>query len=195
MNTNLIFVGVGGQGVVLASNILSQACLNAGYDVKKAEVHGMSQRGGSVSSHLRFGETVHSPLIPLGEADWVVSFEWMECLRYFEYLRPGAQILTSTQRIVPVSVTFGMADYPESVEQRVESRGMHLLSVPALDIAQDLGNPKVVSTVMLGALANHLDMKDEQWLEAIAQSVPAKVLELNQKAFFAGKACREAVAR
>lgn len=191
--SNIIFVGVGGQGVVLASNVLAQACLNAGYDVKKAEVHGMSQRGGSVSSHLRYGEKVYSPLIPLGEADLVVSFEWMEALRYLEYLKPEGTVLVSSQKIIPVSVTFGQGDYPENVEERINNRHHRLVKLDALETAQELGNPKVVSTVMLGALSHHLDMTDEQWLEAISQSVPEKVRALNEKAFYAGKRCREAV--
>ena len=194
-NKNIIFVGVGGQGVVLASNVLAQVCLNAEQDIKKAEVHGMSQRGGSVSSHLRYGEKVFSPLIPLGEADIVVSFEWMEALRYLEFLKPGGILVVSTQKIVPVSVTFGMGDYPDDVEERIKERGFDLISLDALGIAQELGNSKVVSTVMLGALSNHLKLTEKQWLEAIAQSVPPKSLEMNEKAFEAGRKCLEAVAQ
>lgn len=187
---NISLVGVGGQGTLLASEILCQVALLAGKDVKKSEVHGMAQRGGSVVSQVRVGEKVYSSQIGVGETDILVSFEKLEALRFAHFLSPDGVALVNDQEIKPVTVSSGQAEWPADLDDRLASTFNKLELVPALKIAQELGNVRVVNVVMIGALSNHLEIDDSTWREAITALVKPKFLELNLKAFDAGKAAR-----
>ena len=187
---DFILAGVGGQGTILASDVLAEVGLEAGYDVKQAEVHGMSQRGGSVSSHVRWAEQVYSPLIAMGTADVLVAFEQIEALRMAHCLRPGGLALASLQAIPPITVSAGPALYPSPDYLRVELARFagRVHWVPALDIARDLGNDKVANVVMLGALSSFLEVPVSVWLKVIESRVPARFLQLNRQAFRRGRA-------
>lgn len=189
---NISLVGVGGQGTLLASNILCQVALLTGKDVKKNEVHGMAQRGGSVVSQVRVGEKVHSPMIAVGETDILVSFEKVEALRFAHYLSPNGIALVNDQEIRPVTVSSGQSQWPDDLNGRLKSTFSKIELIPALDIARDLGNIRAVNVVMIGALANHTDISDDIWRESIRQLVKPKFLDLNLKAYDAG---RSAMAR
>ena len=186
---DFLLVGVGGQGVLLASDILGEVGLKAGYDAKKSEVHGMAQRGGSVVSHVRWAEKVLSPLIGLGEVDYLLALEKLEALRYIEVLRPGGTVIVNDHRIPPVSVSSGNDEYPD--DQRVrrvlgEVAG-DVQSVPGVGLAEELGNARASNVVMLGALSKFLDVDLATWLEVIAERVPEKYVELNHQAFLKGR--------
>jgi indolepyruvate ferredoxin oxidoreductase beta subunit len=186
---NFLLAGVGGQGTLLASNVLAEAALAAGFDAKKSEVHGMAQRGGSVNTHVRWNaKRVHSPLIGLAEADFLLAFEWAEALRYAEYLKPGGAAIVNQHTIEPITVTSGGAHYPtaENLLQVFGAITNHLLIVPATAIAQDLGNVRVANVVLLGALSTLLDVPEKMWLQVIESRVPPKYVALNRKAFQAG---------
>lgn len=187
---NLLVVGVGGQGTLLASNILAEVGRRAGYDVKKSEVHGMAQRGGSVSSHIRWAESVSSPLIPLGKADILVSLERVEALRYLEYLGPSSRVILNDHVIVPVTVTTGSASYPnrESILGTIQQVTTHVLVIPGVSIAKDLGNARASNVVLLGCLACYLSVDRSVWQEVIADMVPARYRDLNLEAFARGYA-------
>ncbi len=185
---NFLLVGVGGQGTLLASNILARVGVRAGFDVKKAEVHGMAQRGGSVSSHVRWGEKIYSPLIGQGEVDYLVSFETLEVLRYLGMLRPGGTVLVSTIHIPPLSVSSGGDVYPDDDEVRriVSQVTDDLRFVPSLRLAEEAGNARAHNMVMLGALAGRIaGIAPETWLEVIAELAP-RLVEVNRRAFQAG---------
>jgi indolepyruvate ferredoxin oxidoreductase beta subunit len=184
---NISLVGVGGQGTLLASEILCQVGLLSGKDVKKSEVHGMAQRGGSVVSQLRIGEKVNSPLIALGETDILISFEKVEALRFAHFLSPDGIAMVNDQEIRPVTVSSGQSEWPEDLDSKLKSRFSRLELVPALEIAQSLGNVRVVNVVMIGALANHTEISDDIWREAIKSLVKPKFLDLNLKAYDAGR--------
>lgn len=186
--TNILIAGVGGQGVLLVSEILSEACLRAGCDVKKSEVHGMAQRGGSVTSHVRFGKQVHSPLIEKGQADVLVSFEELEALRWIAFLKPGGTVVVNAQRIAPITVSSGVSTYPEDVLEQLRERTSRVVAVDGIGIAQKVGNPRVVNVVLLGALSNHLNIEESIWRETISARVPPKTVDVNLKAFEAGRA-------
>jgi indolepyruvate ferredoxin oxidoreductase beta subunit len=186
--TNILIAGVGGQGVLLVSEIFSEACLRSGYDVKKSEVHGMAQRGGSVTSHVRFGEQVHSPLIEKGQADVLVSFEELEALRWIAFLKPGGAVVVNAQRIAPMTVSSGVASYPEDVLEQLRERTSRVVAVDGIGIAQEVGNPRVVNVALLGALSKHLKIEENIWRETISARVPPKTVEVNLKAFEAGRA-------
>ena len=186
--TNILIAGVGGQGVLLVSEILSEACLRSGYDVKKSEVHGMAQRGGSVTSHVRFGKQVHSPLIEKGQADVLVSFEELEALRWIAFLKPGGTVVVNAQRIAPMTVSSGVATYPEDVLEQLRKRTSRTVAVDGIGIAQKVGNPRVVNVALLGALSNHLNIEASIWRETISLRVPPKTVEVNLRAFEAGRA-------
>lgn len=190
---NFILAGVGGQGTILASDLLAQVGMDAGYDVKQAEVHGMAQRGGSVSSHVRWGPVVYSPLIAAGEADILVGFEQVEALRCAHFLRPGGIVLVNQQAIAPITVSAGPALYPsmESLRSGLAQVTERVFWTPAMDIARALGNDRVTNAVLLGALSALLDVPERVWLKAIESRVPARYLQLNQSAFLQG---REALA-
>jgi indolepyruvate ferredoxin oxidoreductase beta subunit len=191
---NFLLAGVGGQGTILASNILAEVALAAGFDVKKSEVHGMAQRGGSVNTHVRWdADRVRSPLIGLGVADILLVFEEAEALRYAEYLRPDGAAIVNQHIIKPITVTSGGAQYPAETDlDRVYGAltdRLHL--VPGTGIAGDLGNTRAANVVLIGALSTFLDIPVGTWLEVIEARVPPKYVELNRKAFMRG---REAVA-
>jgi len=185
--TNLILCGVGGQGVLVASQILAQTALAAGHDVKKSEVHGMSQRGGSVISHVRFGKEVFSPLISAGEADVLLAFEPLEALRYLHYLRPGGTIVLNEARVLPQPVHVGDAEYPDDVVEICMRIAGEVIATNATHAAEQLGNRRVTNVLMLGMLSHFLSLPDQHWLAAIKNRVPPKSLELNQMAFLHGK--------
>ena len=185
---NIMIVGVGGQGSLLASKLLGKLLLTKGYDIKVSEVHGMSQRGGSVVTYVRFGDKVYSPIIDKGEADYIVSFELLEAARYVEYLKPDGKIITSTQKINPMPVITGVAEYPSNLEKKIEDIGINIVAIDALSLAEKAGSAKAVNIVLMGVLSSHFDFTDEEWNYAIEESVPTKFLELNKKAFSLGRA-------
>lgn len=183
---NIMIVGVGGQGTLLASKLLGRLLLGKGYDVKVSEVHGMSQRGGSVVTYVRWGERVFSPIIDRGQADCILSFELLEAARYTEYLKPEGRIIVNSQQINPMPVIAGMAEYPENLEQTMKAAGINVDALDALSLAQEAGSSKAVNLVLMGRLAKHFDFTKEEWMDAIEQSVPPKFLEMNKKAFELG---------
>ena len=187
---NIALVGVGGQGILLASEVLSRTALLAGQDVKKSEVHGMAQRGGSVVSQIRFGERIFSPLIPEGETNVLVSFEFLESLRYADTLAPGGLALINDQIIRPVTVSSGQQPWPDDLEARLEKAFPNRRVIDALSLARDVGNLRTVNMVMAGALSCHLDLPEPAWLQAIADVVPARHQEVNVRAFTAGRGLR-----
>jgi len=184
---NISLVGVGGQGILLASEILCRVALLGGKDVKKSEVHGMAQRGGSVVSQVRIGEKVYSPLIGVGETDYLISFEKIEALRYAHFLSPEGMAMVNDQEIRPVTVSSGISKWPEDLDGRLTSTFPKLELIPALEIAQKLGSTRAVNVVMIGALSNHLDIDESVWHQAIKELVKPQFVELNLGAFEAGK--------
>ncbi|MBE8954412.1 MAG: indolepyruvate oxidoreductase subunit beta [Quinella sp. 2Q5] len=184
---NIIIVGVGGQGSLLASKILGHLLLNAGFDVKVSEVHGMSQRGGSVITYVRFGEKVFSPVVDKGQADFIVSFEILETARWLSYLKPGGQIVTNTQQIDPMPVITGAAKYPADLVDKIRAAGVKIDAMDCLTLAQSAGSAKAVNIVLLGRLSHYFDISEDAWQASLAACVPAKFLELNRRAFDLGK--------
>lgn len=186
---DFLLVGVGGQGVLLASDILAEVGLKAGYDAKKAEVHGMAQRGGSVVSHVRWAEKVLSPLIGRGEVDYLLALEKLEALRYIEVLRPGGTVIVNDHRIPPVSVSSGGDEYPDDqrVRRVLSEVAGDVRFLPGVELARELGNARASNVVTLGALSQCLDVDLDIWLEVIAERVPEKYVELNRQAFLAGR--------
>lgn len=184
---SIMIVGVGGQGSLLASRLLGNVLLAQGYDVKVSEVHGMSQRGGSVVTYVKYGDKVYSPVICEGEADAVISFELLEAARWLPYLKKGGHLITSTQKIDPMPVITGAAEYPEDLEDKIRSAGVELVAVDALSLAEKAGSPKASNVALMGALAKRLDFDDKYWEQAIEECVPPKFTELNKKAFSLGK--------
>ncbi len=183
---NVMIVGVGGQGSLLASKLLGRLLLTRGYDIKVSEVHGMSQRGGSVVTYVRFGDKVYSPVIDKGQADYIVSFELLEAARWTEYLKPGGKIITNTQQINPMPVIIGAAEYPQDLLGKMRAAGIDVDALDALTLAEQAGSSKAVNLVLMGRLSKYFDITPAEWLEAIEASVPAKFLELNKKAFNLG---------
>ncbi len=190
MTKNIMIVGVGGQGTLLASRILGNTVINEGYDVKVSEVHGMSQRGGSVVTYVKFGDKVYSPVIDLGEADIILAFEMLEAYRSMPYLKKGGKIIVNTQKINPMPVITGQAKYPENIEEKIKSR-MEYIGVDALKIANEAGNSKAVNVVLIGVMAKSTDIPYEKWIETIKTTVPEKFLEVNIKAFELGYNMKE----
>jgi indolepyruvate ferredoxin oxidoreductase beta subunit len=188
---NVLFSGVGGQGIILASKILAKCAFDSGYMVKESELHGMAQRGGSVTSHVRFGEEVYSPLIHKGKADFMVALEELEGLRYAFYLKPDGKVILNQKRVVPPSVNPAVAPYPEDVKHQLESMGFHVNSVNALEIANNLGNPKVENIIVMGILSRYMPFPLSAWEEVIKKSVPAKTIEINLAAFGKGREITE----
>ena len=188
MTKNILIVGVGGQGIILASEVLAKVAMRAGYDVKQSEVHGMAQRGGSVSSHVRFGKQVFSPTIPMGEADVLLSFELLESLRWLHYLMPGAATVVNAQQIDPMTVASGKAEYPKNVRETVMSRGLRPFFIDGRAIAESAGHIKAVNVALLGVLSTLLEFDRSLWEEAIRNRVPAKSLDINFRAFEMGRA-------
>ena len=181
---NIMIVGVGGQGSLLASKLLGYLLLKEGYDVKVSEVHGMSQRGGSV---VRFGDKVYSPIIDRGEADYIVSFEEMEAARYLPYLKEGGRIVTNTQQIDPMPVITGASAYPEKLIEKLEEKGAQVDAMDCLTLAEEAGSSKAVNIVLMGRLSKYFDIPAEKWQQAIEALVPEKFREVNLKAFALGR--------
>lgn len=187
-STSVVLVGVGGQGILLASAVIAQAALSVGYDVKTYEIHGMAQRGGSVVAQVRYGKKVNSPLIPKGEASVLASLERTEALRYTDYLAPNGLAVVSDQIIVPVTVSSGAAKYPEIDEAGLRKFFPNLVYVHAIEHAIELGNARAANVILLGALSTKLDnLNDDAWMGAIKKCVKPKFLDLNVKAFYLGR--------
>nr|WP_320116033.1 indolepyruvate oxidoreductase subunit beta [uncultured Desulfuromonas sp.] len=185
--TNILLAGVGGQGTLLASEVLSEVLMLAGYDVKKNEIHGMSQRGGSVSSHVRFGEEVYSPIIPEGETDILFGFELLETYRNLPLLKKGGTVITNNLKLMPPSVATGQERYPEGLEERICQQVEKSLVVDGLALAMEAGNPRTVNIALLGALSTKIDVAQELWEQALRKMVPEKFLEENLRAFELGR--------
>lgn len=184
---NIMIVGVGGQGSLLASKLLGKLLMNEGHDVKVSEVHGMSQRGGSVVTYVRYGDKVASPVIDTGEADFIISFELLEAARWITYLAPDGQIISNNQQIDPMPVITGAAAYPEELTAKLISAGAKVDAFDALKLAVEAGSSKAVNIVLMGRLSNYFELPESVWLKAIEETVPAKFLELNKKAFALGR--------
>ncbi len=184
---NILIVGVGGQGALLASKTLGQVLLDAGYDVKVSEVHGMSQRGGSVVTYVRYGKKVYSPIVDKGQADYIVSFEMLEAARYTDYLKPDGKIVVNTQMIDPMPVITGAVRYPENLEQKMKDAGFFVDAVDCLSLAQQAGTAKAVNIVLMGRLSKYMNFAEEEWLKAIEKLVKPQFLEMNKKAFALGR--------
>ena len=190
MKKDIIIVGVGGQGILLASRVLGRLAMDAGLDIKVSEVHGMSQRGGDVITHVRVGEKVLSPLVTEGEADAILSFELMEAARALPFLREGGRIVVNSQKIEPVTVKIGAAQYPEGLEELLRAHG-DVLELDARAAAMACEAPKSVNIVLLGAYAAEEEFAQEAWLKAVEACVPPKTVEANRRAFLAGWALGE----
>lgn len=181
---NIMIVGVGGQGTLLASKMLGYVLLQQGYDVKVSEVHGMSQRGGSVVTYVRYGKKVYSPVIDKGEADVIISFEKLEAARWLEFLKKDGTIITNTQEVEPMPVITGAAAYPENLIEKMQAAGAKVDAKDFLSIAQEAGSAKAVNIALMGRLSTYFpEISDEQWQDAIEKIVPPKFLDLNRKAF------------
>ena len=185
MTKNIMIVGVGGQGTLLASRILGNAVINAGFDVKVSEVHGMSQRGGSVVTYVKYGEKVYSPIIDKGQADIILAFERLEALRALPYLKKGGKIILNDRSIAPMPVITGAAEYPENIVETLSQKA-ETIAIDALELSTKAGSPRAVNVVLIGLLAKSTDIAYEDWVEVIKQTVPRKFLELNLKAFDLG---------
>ncbi|HEX8947802.1 MAG TPA: indolepyruvate oxidoreductase subunit beta [Dissulfurispiraceae bacterium] len=188
--TNILFSGVGGQGIILASRLVAKCAFNAGYIVKESEVHGMAQRGGSVVSHVRFGREVHSPLIPTGKADFLLAMEELEGLRYTYFLKPGARVVLNMKKILPPNLS-PATPYPEDAPARLQAMGFEADTLDALEIAKSAGSPKVENVVLVGTLSHYLPFPVTVWEETIKESVPAKFIEMNLLAFRRGREISE----
>ncbi len=186
MVKNIMIVGVGGQGTLLASRLLGDALMRQGYDVKLSEVHGMSQRGGSVVTYVRYGENVASPVIEKGEADMILSFELLEAARWLPYLKPNGKIIVNTQQIDPMTVVMGAAQYPEKLAEKLNAKEIELDAFDAVSLAEEAGSVKAVNVVLIGKIARSMCLSKEEWLEVIEETVPPKFIELNKKAFELG---------
>lgn len=184
---NVMIVGVGGQGSLLASKLLGRLLLSEGLDVKVSEVHGMSQRGGSVVTYVRYGEHVYSPVIDEEGADFIVSFELLEAARWLPYLKKDGVIVTNTQRIDPMPVITGNATYPEDLVKKMKETGARVDALNCLELAEKAGSAKAVNLVLMGRLSHYFDLEDEKWQKAIEESVPPRFLEMNRKAFELGR--------
>ena len=184
---NVMIVGVGGQGSLLASKLLGRLLLSEGLDVKVSEVHGMSQRGGSVVTYVRYGEHVYSPVIDEEGADFIVSFELLEAARWLPYLKKDGVIVTNTQQIDPMPVITGNAIYPEDLVQKMKETGARVDALNCLELAEKAGSAKAVNLVLMGRLSHYFDLEEEKWQKAIEESVPSRFLEMNRKAFELGR--------
>lgn len=185
---SILLVGVGGQGTILASKILSEGLVRKGYDVKMSEIHGMSQRGGSVTTHVRFGQEVASPVVPKGEADILVAFEKVEAVRWLDYLKKGGTLVVNDHEIYSLPVLTGAAKYPDEVIEKLRAQVPNMKTFDAGEIAKNLGNIKAQNIVLLGALVKAMGLEDIDWQSVLKELIPPKLYELNQKAFDAGLA-------
>ena len=185
---NIMIVGVGGQGTLLASKLLGRILLENGYDVKVSEVHGMSQRGGSVVTYVKYGSEVCSPVVEKGEADIIISFEQLEAARYVSYLKKDGTIITNTQKISPMPVITGAAEYPDGIIDKIKAMGINIIAVDALSAAEKAGSARAVNVVLMGVLSKVLPgIELDAWKKAVEKCVPAKVIEINEKAFDLGR--------
>ena len=185
MTKNIMIVGVGGQGTLLASRILGNTVINEGYDVKVSEVHGMSQRGGSVVTYVKYGEKIYSPIVDRGEADIILAFEMLEAYRALPYLKKGGKMIVNDQSIDPMPVIIGAMEYPENIKEKLSDK-IDILPVDALKLAKEAGNAKAVNVVLIGVMAKLTDIPYENWVETIKITVPPKFLDVNLKAFDLG---------
>lgn len=186
---NIIIAGVGGQGILTASEILSKVAMEAGLDAKKSEVHGMSQRGGSVVSHVRFGEKVYSPLVEKGACDIILSFEKSEALRWVHYLKKeGGKVIINDLEIIPTTVSLKLDTYPTNIEEQIRDKAKaEVILVPATDLARQAGDARTANTVLLGVISNFLPFEDKVWEKVISDNVKEETIEVNLKAFYLGK--------
>ncbi|MGN0623298.1 MAG: indolepyruvate oxidoreductase subunit beta [Oscillospiraceae bacterium] len=184
---SIMIVGVGGQGSLLASRLIGNVLLSQGFDVKVSEVHGMSQRGGSVVTYVKYGDEVCSPVVTKGEADIIISFEQLESARWLPYLKKGGHLVTSTQQIDPMPVITGAAVYPEDIIEKIKAQGVDVIAVDALSLAEQAGTAKASNVVLMGVVSKKMDFDESVWQSAIEQCVPPKFLELNKKAFALGR--------
>lgn len=184
---NIMIVGVGGQGALLASKTLGQVLLDSGFDVKVSEVHGMSQRGGSVVTYVRYGKKVYSPIVDKRQADFIVSFEMLEAARYTEYLKTDGQIVVNTQNIDPMPVITGAAEYPTNLQEKIQAANIKIDALDCLTLAEQAGTSKAVNIVLMGRLSKYMDFPVEIWLQAIEKLVKPQFLEINKKAFLLGR--------
>ena len=185
--TNVLVAGVGGQGVILASDIMSEVFMEVGFDVKKSEVHGMAMRGGIVTSHFRFGKKVYSPLIKEGDVDILFAFEQLEGLRWLNHLKPNGKIIMNDHKINPPAVNLGEMEYPKSIPGMIQSKFKDFYLVKGTEIALELGDVRAANVVLLGAISKIFDVEENIWLKKILNYLPPKVHDLNRKAFFTGR--------
>lgn len=184
---NILFCGVGGQGILLASEVTAYSLLAAGMDVRKSEVHGMAQRGGSVTAHLRYGDKVYSPLISVGEADIVVAFEMMEAVRYLPYMHDDTKVIVNTHKIYPPAIATGKMDYPENVLDELTSRNIHVKELDAFGIASNVGEVRAVNIVMVGVLSTYLPIDEQVFMDVMNERIPERFRNVNIKAFQEGR--------
>ena len=184
---SVMIVGVGGQGSLLASKLFGNVLMQQGYDVKVSEVHGMSQRGGSVVTYVKYGDRVYSPVVEIGEADAIISFEQLEAARWLPYLKEGGKLIVNSQQIAPMPVITGAMQYPEEILEKLQGKGISMVALDALQLAEEAGSPKAVNVVLMGVVSKLLDFPEEVWQKALESCVPAKFLELNRKAFQLGR--------
>lgn len=187
ITTNILVAGVGGQGVILASDIMSEVFMEAGYDVKKSEVHGMAMRGGIVTSHFRFGKKVYSPLIKEGEVDILFAFEQLEGLRWVNHLRPNGKIVMNDHKINPPAVNLGEMEYPKGIPEKIKSKFKDFYLVRGTEMALQLGDARAANVVLLGAISKFFEVNEDLWLKTILNYLPPKVHELNRRAFYGGR--------
>jgi indolepyruvate ferredoxin oxidoreductase beta subunit len=189
MSKNFVVAGVGGQGTILASDVIAQTGLNIGLDAKKSEVHGMSQRGGAVISHVRWGEQIASPLCEKGMVDFLIAQEMLEGLRWMEFLRPGGTVIINRHHVPPTSTVFGSATYPsdEEIVAALDGLAGKVLMVDAMSIAEELNNRRVANSVLIGVLSSMMDVPLDSWLTTLLARVPARHQEINRQAFLAGR--------
>lgn len=184
---SIMIVGVGGQGSLLASRLIGNVLLSQGFDVKVSEVHGMSQRGGSVVTYVKYGDRVNSPVIEKGEADIIISFEQLEAARWLPFFKKGGHLVTSTQQIDPMPVITGAAVYPENIIEKLKAQGVDVVAADALTLAEEAGNPKASNVVLMGVVSTKMGFDEEVWIKALEECVPPKFIELNKKAFALGR--------
>lgn len=184
---NIMIVGVGGQGSLLASRLLGRLFVDAGYDVKVSEVHGMSQRGGSVVTYVRYGDKVCSPIIDKGQADYIISFELLEAARYLDYLKKGGKLVSNSQQMDPMPVVTGAAEYPSALAEKISALGVDADVFDALAIAEEAGSSKAVNIALMGRFSKYFDFSEDAWESALEAVVPGKFIELNKKAFMLGR--------
>ncbi|MBQ9208618.1 MAG: indolepyruvate oxidoreductase subunit beta [Oscillospiraceae bacterium] len=187
MTRSIMIVGVGGQGTLLASRIIGNVLLAQGYDVKMSEVHGMSQRGGSVVTYVKYGDEVFSPVIEKGQADLIIAFEALEAARYVEYLKKGGRIVMNTQEIEPMPVITGAAEYPANIVENIRACGCDVVAIDALSLAKEAGTARAVNVVLMGVVSKSTDFGEDVWIKALEECVPPKVIDVNKKAFALGR--------